>query len=44
MIVHQQFLVIEGKLQNRENVVSVKAESVRPLHITQAETASHDFH
>ena len=44
MIVHQQFLVIEGELQNQENVVSVKAESVRPLNITRAETASHDFH
>jgi error-prone DNA polymerase len=44
VIVHQQFLVIEGKLQNQDNVVSVKAESVRPLNITQAETTSHDFH
>ena len=44
VVVHQQFLVIEGKLQNQENVVSVKAESVRPLNITRAETASHDFH
>src|SRR5207302_6193545 len=44
VIVHQQFLVIEGKLQNQENVVSVKAASVRPLNITQAQPASHDFH
>jgi error-prone DNA polymerase len=44
VVVHQQFLVIEGKLQNQENVVSVKAEFVRPLNITQAETSSHDFH
>jgi len=44
VVVHQQFLLIEGKLQNQENVVSVKAESVRPLNITQAETSSHDFH
>ena len=44
VVVHQQFLLIEGRLQNQENVVSVKAESVRPLNITQAETASHDFH
>jgi error-prone DNA polymerase len=44
VIVHQQFLLIEGKLQNQENVVSVKAETVRPLNITRAETTSHDFH
>jgi hypothetical protein len=44
VIVHQQFLVIEGRLQNQENVISVKAESIRPLYITRAETTSHDFH
>ena len=44
LIVHQQFLVVEGKLQNQENVISVKAESVRALSITQAETTSHDFY
>ena len=44
LIVHQQFLIVEGKLQNQENVISVKAESVRALSITQAETTSHDFY
>jgi error-prone DNA polymerase len=43
-VVHHQFLVIEGTLQNQENVVSVKAQSVRPLDITRVETTSHDFH
>jgi hypothetical protein len=43
-VVQQQFLLIEGKLQNQEGVISVKAESVQPLTITQAETSSHDFH
>ncbi len=43
-IVSQQFLLIEGKLQNQDNVISVKAERVRPLSVTHAETASHDFH
>jgi error-prone DNA polymerase len=44
IVVHQQFLVIEGQLQNQEDVISVKAECVRPLSITGARTASHDFH
>ena len=44
VIVHQQFLIVEGRLQNQEGTISVKAESVRPLAITRAETASHDFH
>jgi error-prone DNA polymerase len=43
-IVHQPFLLLEGTLQNQENVVSVKVERVQPLVITYAETASHDFH
>ena len=44
VVVHHPFLLIEGTLQNQENVISVKAESVRPLTITRAETTSHDFH
>ena len=43
-VVHQPFLIIEGQLQNQENVISVKVEKVHPLNVTRAETASHDFH
>ena len=28
-IVHQQFLLVEGRLQNQDNVISVKAERIR---------------
>jgi error-prone DNA polymerase len=44
VVVNQQFLLIEGRLQNQDNVISVKAERVWPLGITRAETVSHDFH
>ena len=44
VVVRHQFLQIEGKLQNQDGVVSVKADRVRPLSITRAETVSHDFH
>jgi len=44
IVIHQQFLVIEGQLQNQDNVISVKAEVVRPLSIARVETGSHDFH
>jgi error-prone DNA polymerase len=44
VVVHQQFLMIEGQLQNQDNVVSVKSQRIRPLTITSALTASHDFH
>jgi len=43
-VVQQQFLLIDGKLQNQEGVVSVKAEHVRALPVAFAEMASHDFH
>jgi error-prone DNA polymerase len=44
VVVHHSFLLIEGTLQNQDNVVSVKAQRVQPLSIMNAETVSHDFH
>jgi error-prone DNA polymerase len=44
IVVNQQFLLIEGRLQNQDNVISVKAERVSALVITRAQTVSHDFH
>ncbi len=44
LLISGRFLMIEGILQNQDNVISVKAERVLPLSITQAETISHDFH
>jgi error-prone DNA polymerase len=43
-LVSERFLIVEGVLQNFDNVISVKANRILPLHITQAETTSHDFH
>ena len=44
LLTSEQFLMIEGTLQNQDNVISVKARRVMPLGITRAETSSHDFH
>jgi error-prone DNA polymerase len=44
LLVGEKFLLVEGVLQNLDNVVSVKAERVLPLAITRAATTSHDFH
>jgi DNA polymerase III alpha subunit len=44
LLVGEKFLLIEGRLQNLDNVISVKAERVLPLRVTEAETRSHDFH
>jgi error-prone DNA polymerase len=43
-VVNEKFLLVEGKLQNLENVVSVKAEKVSALRVSEAEVKSHDFH
>jgi DNA polymerase III alpha subunit len=43
-LVDYPFLLIGGALQHQDNVVSVKAKSVEPLHITIESTGSHDFH
>jgi error-prone DNA polymerase len=44
VIVHQQFLLVEGPLQNQDGVVSVKVAAVRGISISRAESVSHDFH
>jgi len=44
LITSEAFLMIEGVLQNQDNVISVKARHVYPLLITHAETESHDFY
>lgn len=44
VLVDHPFLLIDGILQNQDNVVSVKARSVQPLAFKVAAAASHDFH
>jgi len=43
-VVGSRFLLIEGRLQNVDNVVSVKADRVEILPVSQAAAPSHDFH
>jgi error-prone DNA polymerase len=43
-LVDHPFLLIEGVLQNQDNVVSVKAKRVLPLSFKVAAAPSHDFH
>ena len=44
VLVGSSFLLVEGPLQNQDNVISVKAQSVRAISLSRAETPSHDFH
>jgi error-prone DNA polymerase len=43
-LVNHPFLLIEGILQNQDNVVSVKAKYIRPLSFKVGAAPSHDFH
>ena len=40
----EQFLLLEGILQNQDGVISIRAAKVSPLRVTGAKTSSHDFH
>ena len=44
LLATEQFLLIEGTLQNQDGVISVKADRVATLNITRAPSSSHDFH
>jgi len=43
-LVDHPFLLIEGVLQNQDNVISVRAREVKPLTFAVAAAPSHDFH
>jgi error-prone DNA polymerase len=43
-VLHERFVVIEGKLQNKEKVVHVKAEKITPLRALAIETPVRNFH
>jgi error-prone DNA polymerase len=44
LLISERFLMVEGILQNQDNVIHIRAERVSPLKVTAAESVSHDFH
>jgi len=44
VLVNQPLLLIEGPLQNQDNVIHVRARRIQPLSYAMAAAASHDFH
>jgi error-prone DNA polymerase len=44
VVTRGKFLKVEGKLQNQDGVVHVKAERVELLHASAIDVRSHDFH
>ena len=43
VVVHKRFIRVEGKVQNQEGIVHVKAEKITPLVACSAGPESHDF-
>ena len=43
-VVAGNFLLIEGRLQNVDNVISVKTTRIQSLSVSEAAVTSHDFH
>lgn len=44
VLVNQPLLLIDGVLQNQDNVIHVRARRIEPLSYAMAAAASHDFH
>ncbi|MGP0076006.1 MAG: DNA polymerase III subunit alpha [Bryobacteraceae bacterium] len=43
-ILNNSYLVIDGEMQNIDNVYTVRAEHFEPLHVAEEAVPSHDFH
>jgi error-prone DNA polymerase len=44
VLVNKPLLMIDGPLQNQDNVIHVRARRIQPLAYVMAAAASHDFH
>jgi error-prone DNA polymerase len=44
VIATERFLVVEGKLQNIDKVIHVRADRVQSLNLNRIAAPSHDFH
>jgi error-prone DNA polymerase len=44
LIVGTRWLMIEGPIQNVDNVIHVRAKRIQPLGFSAASIPSHDFH
>jgi error-prone DNA polymerase len=43
-VLHERFVQVQGRVQNQDGVVHLKAERVWPLSVSAVATESHDFH
>jgi hypothetical protein len=42
-LLENSYLVVEGEMQNIDNVTSIKAARIVPLHVAEEAVPSHDF-
>jgi error-prone DNA polymerase len=43
-VLYAKFVQVSGMVQNQDGIVHLVAKAIRPLAVSAAETASHDFH
>jgi error-prone DNA polymerase len=44
VVLHERFVQVQGRVQNQDGVVHLRAERIWPLSVSAASTQSHDFH
>jgi len=44
VVLHERFVQVQGRVQNQDGVVHLRAERIAPLSVSAAATQSHDFH
>ena len=44
LVARAKYLIVEGEIQNVDNVVHVKARTLRPLNVQSQPPPSRDFH
>jgi len=44
VVLHERFIKVEGRVQNQDGVVHLRAERITPLTVSAAGVSSHDFH
>jgi error-prone DNA polymerase len=44
VVLHERFVRVQGRVQNQDGVVHLRAEKILPLNVSAADVSSHDFH
>ena len=43
-VLYERFVIVSGIVQNQDNIVHLRAQTIGPLTVSAAEVQSHDFH